>query len=138
MTATYLGIKGTRGMQEFLPNTSPIGAVNTCARCPRGFVYLHSNGNSTREAGQIQLRRRLHSGLTATLQYVFSKSIDDDSSLGGQGFSLTAKRLRIGQWVANSLTAAAQRYQRAKRRWRKTGSISARSAAVPTSINVIS
>ncbi len=89
MTATYLGIKGTRGMQESLPNTAPVGTV-TCANCPRGFVYLSSNGNSTREAGQFQLRRRLHSGLTATLQYTFSKSIDDDSSLGGQGFSLTA------------------------------------------------
>ncbi len=89
MTATYLGIKGTRGMQEFYPNTFPNGAANPCPLCPSGFVYLTSNGNSTREAGQIQLRRRLHSGLTATLQYVFSKSIDDDSSLGGQGFTLT-------------------------------------------------
>jgi hypothetical protein len=89
MTATYLGIKGTRGMQEFLPNTSPIAAAYPCLSCPRGFVYLSSNGNSTREAGQIQLRRRLHNGLTGTLQYIFSKSIDDDSSLGGQGFMLT-------------------------------------------------
>ena len=30
LTATYLGIKGTRGVQEFLPNTFPIGAVNPC------------------------------------------------------------------------------------------------------------
>ena len=30
MTATYLGIKGTRGMQEFLPNTYPVGATNPC------------------------------------------------------------------------------------------------------------
>ena len=28
LTATYLGIKGTRGVQEFLPNTFPIGAPN--------------------------------------------------------------------------------------------------------------
>jgi hypothetical protein len=54
-----------------------------------GFVYLTSNGNSTREASQIQLRRRLHNGLTATLLYTFSKSIDDDSAIGGQG-ALTA------------------------------------------------
>ncbi len=85
MTATYLGIKGTRGAQEFLPNTYPIGAVNPCPACPAGYVYLTSNGNSTREAGNIQLRRRLHSGFTATLQYTFSKSIDDVSGLGGQG-----------------------------------------------------
>jgi hypothetical protein len=85
LTATYLGIKGTRGVQEFLPNTFPAGAVNPCPSCPAGFAYLASNGNSTREAGQIQLRRRLHNGLTSTVRYTFSKSIDDDSALGGQG-----------------------------------------------------
>ena len=83
MTATYLGIKGTRGQQEFLPNTYPAGAANPCLGCPSGFVYLASNGNSTREAGQLQLRRRLHNGFTATLQYTYSKSIDDVSALGG-------------------------------------------------------
>ncbi len=83
-TATYLGIKGTRGMQEFLPDTYPTGSVNPCAACPSGFIYLTSNGNSTRESGQLQLRRRLHNGLTASLQYTYSKSIDD-SALGGRG-----------------------------------------------------
>jgi trimeric autotransporter adhesin len=85
MTASYLGIKGTRGLQEFLPNTYPIGAANPCPSCPAGFVFLTSNGNSTRESGQFQLRRRLHNGVTATLQYTFSKSIDNVASLGGQG-----------------------------------------------------
>lgn len=85
LTATYLGIKGTNGPQEFLPNTYPVGALNPCPTCPAGFAYLASGGNSTRQATQIQLRRRLHSGLTATLLYTFSKSIDDDSMLGGQG-----------------------------------------------------
>jgi hypothetical protein len=83
MTATYLGIKGTRGVQEFLPNTYPIGAANPCRSCPSGFVYVASNGNSTRNAGVLQLRRRLQSGFTATLQYTYSKSIDDDAVLGG-------------------------------------------------------
>ncbi|MGA8026265.1 MAG: TonB-dependent receptor [Bryobacteraceae bacterium] len=91
MTASYLGIKGTRGAQEFLPNTFPIGAVNPCPTCPTGFAYLTSNGNSTREAGQIQLRRRLHNGLTGILQYTYSKSIDDDAALGGQGASTGAQ-----------------------------------------------
>src|SRR5579884_2069 len=84
MTASYLGIKGTRGVQEFLPNTYAPGAANPCPACPAGFVYLTSNGNSSREAAQLQLRRRLHNGLTAMLQYTFSKSIDDDAMLGGQ------------------------------------------------------
>ena len=87
MTATYLGIKGTRGVQQFLPNSYPIGGDNPCPSCPLGFIYRTSNGNSTRESGQLQLRRRLRSGFTATALYVFSKSIDNDAQLGGQGVS---------------------------------------------------
>jgi hypothetical protein len=85
MTATYLGVKGTRGVQQFLPNTYPIGAVNPCAGCLAGFVYQASGGDSTRQAAQVQLRRRLRSGFTASLLYTYSKSIDDDAMLGGMG-----------------------------------------------------
>lgn len=85
LTATYLGIKGTRGVQEYLPNTYPDGAASPCPLCPVGFVYRTSGGNSTRESGSVQLRRRLRSGFTASMQYTYSKSIDDDSVLGGQG-----------------------------------------------------
>jgi hypothetical protein len=85
ITGTYLGIKGTHGVQEFLPNTYPIGATIPCPSCPLGFTYRTSGGNSTREAGMVQLRRRLRSGFTASLQYTYSKSVDDDSVLGGQG-----------------------------------------------------
>jgi len=84
MTATYLGIKGTRAVQQFYPNTYPAGVANPCPSCPAGYIYETSNGNSTREAGQLQLRRRLHNGITASLQYVYSKSIDD-AALGGRG-----------------------------------------------------
>jgi len=90
MTATYLGIKGTHGVQEFLPNTYPIGATNPClagavATCPVGAAYRTSGGDSTRESGALQLRRRLRSGFTASLLYTYSKSVDDDAVLGGQG-----------------------------------------------------
>lgn len=85
VTASYLGVKGTRGMQEFLPNTYPIGAVNPCPACPAGFVYRTSNGNSTRQSGELQVRRRLRGGLTATADYTWSKSLDDDAQVGAQG-----------------------------------------------------
>ncbi|HTV54533.1 MAG TPA: carboxypeptidase-like regulatory domain-containing protein [Terriglobia bacterium] len=98
LTATYLGTKGTRGLQEFLPNTYPAGAVNPCPACPSGFTYFASNGNSSREAGQIQLRRRLENGLTATLQYTYSKAIDDDSQLGGQG-ATTPESTTVVPWL---------------------------------------
>jgi len=83
MTAMYQGNKGTRGVQEFLPNTYPVGAVNPCPTCPAGYAYMTSNGNSTREVGNVQLRRRLHNGFTTNLQYTYSKSIDD-AALGGR------------------------------------------------------
>ena len=85
MLATYLGIKGTHAAQAFLPNTYPVGSANPCPACPSGFTYLTSGANSSRESGQIQLRRRLHSGFAGTLQYTFSKSIDDAAALGGPG-----------------------------------------------------
>jgi len=84
MTATYNGIKGTRAVQAFLPNTYPAGAVNPCPSCPAGYAYMTSNGNSTRESGQLQLRRRLHNGLTATAQYTYARSYDN-AALGGRG-----------------------------------------------------
>jgi hypothetical protein len=87
MTASYLGTKGTRGPQEFLPNTYAPGATVFCATCPRGFTYRTSNGNSIRHAFDLQLRRRLRSGLTATLSYEYAKSIDNDSMLGGAGYA---------------------------------------------------
>jgi hypothetical protein len=91
MTATYIGIKGTREQQEFLPNTYPLGAASPCPKCPAGYAYLTSNGDSTRESGTLQLRRRLHNGITATLSYTYSKSIDD-AALGGGPQSVTTGR----------------------------------------------
>lgn len=87
LTVSYLGTKGTHGAQEFLPNTFAPGATNPCPTCPAGFAYMASGGNSTREAGQVELRRRLRAGLTATVEYTFAKAIDDDSILGGAGAS---------------------------------------------------
>ncbi len=95
MTATYTGIKGSRAVQEFLPNTYPVGVTNPCPSCPIGPVYMTSNGNSTRESGELQLRRRLHAGLTASLDYVYSKSIDD-AALGGRG---TATAVVAQNWL---------------------------------------
>jgi hypothetical protein len=104
LTATYLGIKGTRGVQQFLPNTYPIGVTNPCPTCPLGFVYQTSGGDSTRQSGQIQLRRRLVNGFTASLLYTFSKSIDDDALLGGLGHVTVSAQ---GQSSSDSTSAGA-------------------------------
>jgi trimeric autotransporter adhesin len=84
LTVTYQGSRGRHALQEFLPNTYPVGAINPCPSCPSGFIYLTSNGTSSREAGTVEIRRRLHHGLTSTLQYTFSKSLDD-AAPGGKG-----------------------------------------------------
>jgi hypothetical protein len=84
-TVTYLGVKGTHGVQQILPNSYPLGEPNPCPACPSGFAYETSGGNSTRQSAQLQLRRRLRAGFMASVTYTFSKSIDDDAVLGGQG-----------------------------------------------------
>ena len=92
MVVTYNGIKGTRGLQAFYPNTYAPGGVDPfCPTCIAGYKYLASNANSTREAGILQLRRRLHNGFTATVVYTYSKSIDDSAGLGGAGGALYAQ-----------------------------------------------
>jgi hypothetical protein len=103
MTATYLGVKGTHGVQEMLPNTYPIGAVSPCPGCPLDFEYRTSGGNSTRESGQVQLRRRLKGGFTASVLYTYSKSIDNDAALGGQGHVGAASQ---GQAASDQTQAA--------------------------------
>jgi hypothetical protein len=77
VTATYLGTKGSHLMQELVPNTVPAGAVNPCPSCPSGFVYLVSDGESLKNAAQLQVRRRLRNGFTAVAQYTLSKATDD-------------------------------------------------------------
>jgi hypothetical protein len=80
---TYLGTKGSHLMQEILPNTYPIGATNPCSLCPSGFIYLQSDGHSLRNSAQIQVRRRLRNGFTATVQYTLSKATDNATAFSG-------------------------------------------------------
>ncbi|HET9219712.1 MAG TPA: TonB-dependent receptor [Terriglobia bacterium] len=81
ITATYLGIKGTHLQERTLPNTFPSGGTAPCA-CQLGYVYLTSNGTSVQHVGTIQIRRRQRNGLAASLEYSWSKAIDD-AGLGG-------------------------------------------------------
>jgi hypothetical protein len=81
-SAGYLGTKGTRLDQQFLPNSVAPGAPESIY--PHGYIYETSNGNSIYHAAQFQLNRRMRSGLMANLSYQFSKSIDD-AGTGGRG-----------------------------------------------------
>ncbi len=106
LTATYSGIKGTHGPQEILPNSYPLGEADPCPSCPSGFLYESSGGNSIRNAGQMQLRRRLRSGFGAQLAYTFSKSIDDDAYLGGAGHQTASSGGQAQSASLGSPTAA--------------------------------
>jgi hypothetical protein len=81
-TVGYLGTKGTRLDQEFVPNSVAPGG--TGSSYPHSYTYETSNGNSIYHAAQFQLQRRFRSGLMAHASYQFSKSIDD-AGTGGRG-----------------------------------------------------
>ena len=81
-TIGYLGTKGTRLDQQFIPNSVAPGAVESIY--PHSFIYETSGGNSIYHAAQFQLNRRFTSGIMAHASYQFSKSIDD-AGTGGRG-----------------------------------------------------
>jgi trimeric autotransporter adhesin len=81
-TAGYLGTKGTRLDQQFIPNSVAPGA--TVSTLPHSFIYETSNGDSIYHAAQFQLNRRFRSGIMANAGYQFSKSIDN-AGTGGRG-----------------------------------------------------
>jgi hypothetical protein len=75
MNAGYNGAKGTRLDTEralVVPGVQP-------------FIYESSEGNSILHAATVRLRKRQAKGLGFSAQYLFSKSIDDASSIGGGG-----------------------------------------------------
>ena len=111
VTATYLGTKGSHLMQEFVPNTFPIGAANPCPGCPSGFVYLVSDGSSLKNAGQLQVRRRLRGGFTAVAQYTYSKATDNAAAFTTadlNGFVLAQNWLDLG--AEDALSSFDQRH----------------------------
>ena len=66
-------------------------------RARTGFVYETSNGDSTREAGNLQLRRRLHNGFTANLQYTYAKSNRRLWNAGGPGSQRVSRRPELAR-----------------------------------------
>lgn len=89
MNAGYNGTKGTRLDTE--------RALVTTGSQP--FIYESSEGNSVLHAASVRVRKRMAKGVGFSAQYVFSKSIDDASSIGGGGsvvaqnpFDLSADR----------------------------------------------
>jgi hypothetical protein len=81
-TIGYLGTKGTRLDQQFIPNSVAPGAA--VSAYPHNYIYETSGGDSIYQAAQFQLNRRFHNGFMWRGAYQFSKSIDD-AGTGGRG-----------------------------------------------------
>ena len=84
----YLGTKGTRLDIQRMPNRAAPGSPLTAEERRRignavGFTWDSSEGNSIYHGGQVRLMRRMARGVSANLLYVYSKSIDNASTLGG-------------------------------------------------------
>jgi len=75
MNVGYNGAKGTRLDTE--------RALVVSGGQP--FTYESSEGNSILHAASVRVRKRMAKGLGLGGQYVYSKSIDDASSIGGGG-----------------------------------------------------
>ena len=75
MNVDYNGSKGTRLDTE--------RAILIAGLQP--FTFESSAGNSVLHAGSLRFRKRLSKGIGLSASYVYSKSIDDASSIGGGG-----------------------------------------------------
>jgi trimeric autotransporter adhesin len=77
----YNGSKGTRLDTEraiLIPPSSQ-------QPMQQPFTYESSEGNSVFHAGSVRIRKRLAKGISLNATYIYSKSIDDASSIGGGG-----------------------------------------------------
>jgi hypothetical protein len=68
----YNGAKGTR-----LDTERALGVPSN-----QPFIYESSEGNSILHAASVRIRKRMSHGLGVGGQYIFSKSLDDASSIG--------------------------------------------------------
>jgi len=100
----YLGTKGTRLDIQESPNQAPPGSQLTSQdrlniNNATAFIYDTPIGNSIYHAAQVRVNRRFRRGFSSNVQYMFAKSIDNSSTLGGAGntvaqnyFDLAAER----------------------------------------------
>jgi trimeric autotransporter adhesin len=87
----YNGAKGTHldTQRALIPSCSltvPITCAAKEASAP--FIYDSSEASSILNAASVRLRKRMSRGFAVNLVYVFSKSLDDASSIGGGGITV--------------------------------------------------
>ncbi len=103
----YQGTKGTHLDVLQSPNRAPLGgsSLTTQQRLrianASTFQYDISAANSIYNAAQVSLLRRMARGRSFNISYVFSKAIDNSSTLGG-GVVQIVDNLRAERAVSNS------------------------------------
>ncbi len=92
MEAEYIGTKGTNLAINEQPNRtlagSSVGSGDLQIANATQFSYLTFGANSIFNAGQVRVTRRFTRGISSTILYTRSKSIDDASSFNGTGGTL--------------------------------------------------
>jgi hypothetical protein len=88
LQATYLATKGTRLDTQQLPKRAAPGSPLTAEERrligdATGFTFESSNADSIYHSARLTLNRRFHRGASFSLNYLFSKAIDDATTFGG-------------------------------------------------------
>ncbi|HZU23514.1 MAG TPA: TonB-dependent receptor, partial [Terriglobales bacterium] len=89
LNADYTGAKGTHLTMLRAPNRNPDGTLRIAGVQP--FLYESSVGDSILHAGSVRLNKRMQRGISLQTRYVFSKSIDNASNIGGSGVTTIAQ-----------------------------------------------
>jgi trimeric autotransporter adhesin len=87
----YNGAKGTQlDTQRALIPSCSLTVPITCAanEVSAPFIYDSSEASSILNAASVRVRKRMSRGFAVNLVYVFSKSLDDASSIGGGGITV--------------------------------------------------
>jgi hypothetical protein len=88
LTLSYNGSKGTRLDLLRSPNRAPLGSSletdsNRLIPDAQGFLYETSGASSIFHSFNLRVQRRFTSGLSVNGTYIYGKSIDNASSIGG-------------------------------------------------------
>jgi hypothetical protein len=85
----YTGAKGTHLTMLRAPNRNPDGSLRIVGVQP--FLYESSVGDSIMHSAAVSVNKRMQRGISMRARYVFSKSIDNASNIGGGGVTTIAQ-----------------------------------------------
>ena len=118
MNIGYTGSKGTHLDIVRAPDQLPTGGPRFVActpitpaatPCIQPFLFESSEGSSVLHQGTLRIRKRMRHGISIGGTYIYSKSIDDASSIGGGATVVAQDDLNIA--AERSLSSFDQRHR---------------------------